>query len=55
MLPRIHSGDLLVFRADPSGSKQGRVVLAQYRGPADPDTGGSYTVKQYGSSKLAAS
>lgn len=54
MLPKIRHGDYLVFRSDPTGSKQGRVVLAQYRGPADPDTGGSYTVKQYGSSKVVA-
>ena len=55
MLPKIKSGDHLVFRAQPDGSKQGKIVLAQYRGPADPDTGGSYTVKQYSSSKLASS
>jgi SOS-response transcriptional repressor LexA len=29
---------LLVFRSNPVGSRQGRIVLAQYRGPADPDT-----------------
>ena len=55
MSPDIRSGDLLVFRADPSGTRQGKVVLAQYRGPADPDTGGSYTVKRYSSSKIAES
>lgn len=54
MLPKIHDGDYLVFQANPSGSKQGKIVLAQYRGPADPDTGGSYTVKKYSSSKVAA-
>ncbi|OFZ53347.1 MAG: hypothetical protein A2428_10305 [Bdellovibrionales bacterium RIFOXYC1_FULL_54_43] len=54
MLPRIHEGDYLVFRADPTGSRQGKIVLAQYRGPADPETGGSYTVKQYFSSKIAS-
>ncbi len=51
MLPKIHDGDLLVFRANPPGSRQGKTVLVQYRGPADPETGGSYTVKQYHSSK----
>jgi SOS-response transcriptional repressor LexA len=53
MLPAIQNEDLLVFRADPSGTRQGKVVLVQYRGPADPDTGGSYTVKRYHSSKVA--
>lgn len=53
--PRIQSGDLLVFRADPVGSRQGKIVLVQYRGPADPETGGSYTVKVYRSSKVVSS
>lgn len=52
MLPKIHDGDYLVFKYDPTGSRQGKIVLAQYRGPADPETGGSYTVKQYFSSKV---
>jgi SOS-response transcriptional repressor LexA len=52
MAPDIRDGDLLVFRADPTGTRQGKIVLAQYRGPADPDTGGSYTVKRYRSSKV---
>jgi SOS-response transcriptional repressor LexA len=55
MLPTIRNGDLLVFRAQPSGSRQGKIVLVQYRGPADPETGGSYTVKQYQSSKSIGS
>lgn len=33
------------------GSRQGKIVLAQYRGPADPDTGGAFTVKRYSSEK----
>lgn len=52
MLPAIRDGDYLVMRSNPSGSRQGKIVLAQYRGPADPETGGSYTVKRYRSSKL---
>jgi SOS-response transcriptional repressor LexA len=54
MEPTIHDGDFLVFRADPVGTRQGRIVLAQYRGAADPDTGGSFTVKRYRSEKEAA-
>ncbi len=54
MLPKIRNGDFLVFRAHPSGTRQGKILLVQYRGPADPETGGSYTVKQYHSSKSIA-
>jgi SOS-response transcriptional repressor LexA len=55
MLPTVSSGDLLVLRADPSGTRQGKVVLVQYRGPADPDTGGSYAIKRYRSVKTGDS
>jgi type III restriction enzyme len=51
MEPTIHDGDYLVFRARPTGTRQGKIVLAQYRGPSDPDTGGSFTVKRYSSEK----
>ena len=51
MEPRLHDGDYAVFRARPAGSRQGKIVLAQYRGIADPDTGGTYTVKKYSSEK----
>jgi type III restriction enzyme len=51
MEPTIHDGDFVVFRAKPAGTRQGKIVLAQYRGPADPETGGSFTVKRYSSEK----
>ena len=51
MEPAIRDGDYLVFRANPTGTRQGKVVLAQYRGAADPDTGGAFTVKRYSSEK----
>jgi SOS-response transcriptional repressor LexA len=51
MEPTIRDGDYVVFRAKPSGTRQGKTVLAQYRGPEDPDTGGAYTVKRYFSEK----
>ena len=54
MEPRIHDGDYVVFRAKPAGTRQGKIVLVQYRGAADPDTGGSYTVKRYSSEKAAS-
>ena len=52
MEPTIRDGDYLVFRAKPAGTRQGKIVLAQYRGPADPDTGGAFTVKRYSSEKV---
>jgi SOS-response transcriptional repressor LexA len=51
MEPTIRDGDYLVFRAKPAGTREGKIVLAQYRGPADPDTGGAFTVKRYSSEK----
>ncbi len=51
MEPTIRDGDYVIFRAKPTGTRQGKIVLAQYRGPADPDTGGSFTVKRYSSEK----
>ena len=54
MEPTIHDGDFLVFRAHPAGTRQGKIVLAQYRGPADPETGASFTVKRYSSEKREA-
>jgi type III restriction enzyme len=51
MEPTIHDGEYLLFRANPQGSRQGKIVLVQYRGPADPETGGAFTVKRYRSEK----
>lgn len=48
---RIPTGSWCVFRANPQGSRSGRVVLAQLRNYTDPETGGSYTVKVYESTK----
>ena len=53
MEPTIRDGDYCVFRAKPEGTRQGKIVLVQYRGPADPDTGGAYTVKRYSSRSVA--
>src|SRR5262249_46207702 len=51
MEPRIHDGDYCIFRAKPEGTRQGKIVLAQYHGAADPETGGAFTVKRYRSEK----
>lgn len=55
MEPTIRDGDLCIFRARPQGSRQGMMVLVQYRGPADPETGGAFTVKRYRSEKGSSS
>lgn len=51
MEPRIPDGALCVFRANPAGSRQGKIVLAQHRDTADPDTGGAFSIKRYESQK----
>ncbi len=52
MQPAVEDGDYLLFAASPTGSRQGKTVLVESRGIADPETGGSYTVKRYSSSKV---
>lgn len=47
MEPRIADGDLCVFRQYRAGTRQGMIVLAQWSGDADPETGFSYAVKEY--------
>jgi type I restriction enzyme R subunit len=44
---RIPNGAYCVWRAPVEGSRTGRVVLVESRHIADPETGGSYTVKIY--------
>lgn len=51
MEPLIHDGDLCVFRANPAGTRQGKVLLVQHRSTHDPDTGGAYSIKKYSSEK----
>lgn len=50
---RIASGSWNLFRAAPSGTREGKVVVVQHRDIADPDTGGRYTIKRYRSEKVA--
>jgi len=50
---RIPNGAWCLFRANPTGTRQGKVVVVQHRSIDDPDTGGSYTVKLYSSEKRA--
>lgn len=49
---RIPNGSWCLFRAHPTGTREGKVVVVQHRSIADPDTGGRYTVKLYTSQKV---
>ncbi len=48
---RIPNGSWCLFRLKPTGTRQGKIVLAQHRGIADADNGGEFTVKKYESNK----
>ncbi|MCK5800479.1 MAG: AAA family ATPase, partial [Deltaproteobacteria bacterium] len=50
---RIPNGAWCLWRANPTGTKRGWVVLAQHRDIQDPEHGGTYTVKIYESEKVA--
>lgn len=54
MEPLIPDGSWCLFASPVTGSRQGRIVLAQHRGIEDSESGGSYTVKRYKSEKNAA-
>lgn len=49
---RIPSGAWCLFRANPGGTRQGKVVVVQHRAIEDPDHGGSFTIKLYQSEKI---
>lgn len=51
---RIPNGSWCLFRLNPGGTREGKVVVAQHRDIDDPDLGGRYTVKVYSSEKVAA-
>lgn len=50
---RIPNGAWCLFRANPQGTRAGKVVVAQHRSIEDPEFGGSYTIKLYSSEKYA--
>jgi len=54
MNKRIPNGAWCLFRAHPAGTRQGKIVVVQHRDIADPETGGSYTIKIYSSEKRSA-
>jgi DUF2075 family protein/phage repressor protein C with HTH and peptisase S24 domain len=45
------NGAWCLFEVNPKGTRNGRVIVAEHRDISDPDTGGSYTVKLYHSTK----
>lgn len=51
---RIPNGAWCLFRANPAGTREGKVVVVQHRSIDDLETGGRYTIKVYSSEKLPA-
>ncbi|SDR87430.1 hypothetical protein SAMN05216271_0625 [Halopseudomonas sabulinigri] len=51
---RIPNGAWCLFRANPKGTRQGKIVVAQHHRIDDAETGGSFTVKKYYSEKVEA-
>lgn len=51
----IPNGSWCLFRANPPGSRNGKIVLVESREISDPEHGGSYTVKRYRSWKNVSS
>jgi len=54
MEPAIPEGSYCLFRADPGGSREGKLVLVWHRGSTDPALGGEFSVKKYASTKVAS-
>ncbi len=54
MNKRIPNGSWCLFKANPGGSRNSKVVLVQHRDIQDQDTGAAYTVKLYSSEKTAS-
>ena len=52
MEPKIPDGAYCIFRAPVAGSRTGKILLVQHRDIHDPETGGSYTVKEFDSSRV---
>lgn len=50
---RIPNGSWCLFRSNPGGTRNGKVVVAQHRAIEDVELGGSFTIKIYRSSKVA--
>ncbi|MGZ0710061.1 DNA/RNA helicase domain-containing protein [Coraliomargarita sp. W4R53] len=53
MNQRIPNGAWCLFKANPVGSREGKIVLVQHRDIQDPAYSGSFTIKVYTSEKVA--
>jgi len=53
MNKRIPNGSWCLFKLNPVGTRQGKVVVARHHSIDDPDTGGRYTIKVYQSEKAS--
>lgn len=53
MEPTIPDGSWCLFSHPAAGSRDGRILLVQHHDIHDPETGGSYTIKRYKSTKVA--
>ncbi len=51
MNKRIPNGAWCLFKVNPGGSRNNKIVIVQHRDIHDPDTGGSFTIKRYTSEK----
>jgi DUF2075 family protein len=51
----IPNGAWCVFRRNPPGTRNRKIVVAQLRNYSDPDNGGAFTIKRYESIKRAVS
>lgn len=51
MEPKIKDGSWNLFRPCPQGSREGRIVIVQFKSMGDPENGGRFTVKKYHSAK----
>ncbi|MGM0417782.1 MAG: DNA/RNA helicase domain-containing protein [Thermodesulfobacteriota bacterium] len=49
---RIPNGAWCLFKANPSGSRNNKIVIVQHKDIFDQDTGSSYTIKIYKSEKI---
>jgi len=54
MNKRIANGSWCLFKENPGGSRNNKVVIVQHRDIQDQDTGASFTVKLYTSEKIGA-
>ncbi|RZV40578.1 MAG: S24 family peptidase [Candidatus Acidulodesulfobacterium acidiphilum] len=51
MEPTIPDGSYCIFRYEPQGSREGKVVIAEMMHELDPETNQKFTVKRYHSEK----